>query len=306
LTTVHQPITDLGYQAVNMLVAQIKGSSCPKRKVLPTHLRIRRSCGCSLKGKEYFFTPAAGSTGSLTPGLLQDIKHELIQEVICKVKEFFIDQTHIDSYSSLLKNLVENCYKSLLKSNEEIFLNTLENTITQVEPENIDIFCWRQILSIPFNKLLSLLSTPKDIVTLLNLCKRASEFLWEIEMRDKAEYEAKAASLRNVVIWIGQELLSLFNTKKFTQIIDRLLPRIGINRFYITIYTDSDNSFTNSRFIHAYENTKSRHDLLKRDSVETKSIITLCFKGKRKRECLIILPLFVQHESLGFFNSGTQ
>ncbi|MBN1798231.1 MAG: substrate-binding domain-containing protein [Spirochaetales bacterium] len=301
LTTVHQPITDLGCQAVDMLLTQIKGFHCPKRTMLPTHLRIRRSCGCSFESKAYFFTPAPGSTGSLTPGLLQNIKHELIQEVARKIEKYVINPTRRNSYSSWIENLVEDYFTSLLKSNEEIFLNTLENTIAQVEPENIDIFCWRRILAIPFDKLLSLLSTPKDIVTLLNLWKRASEFLWEIEMRDEAEYEAKAASMRDVVISIGQELLSLFNTKKFTQIIDRLLPRIGINRFYITIYTDSDNSFTNSRFIHAYENAKSRRDLLKRDSVETESIITLCFKGKRKRECLIILPLFVQHESLGFF-----
>lgn len=47
LTTVHQPMRDLGEQAVQMLLDRIKDPTAPRRRaILPTQLMVRRSCGC--------------------------------------------------------------------------------------------------------------------------------------------------------------------------------------------------------------------------------------------------------------------
>ncbi len=47
LTTVHQPMRDVGERAVRMLLERIEEPETKRRAVvLPTQLRIRRSCGC--------------------------------------------------------------------------------------------------------------------------------------------------------------------------------------------------------------------------------------------------------------------
>jgi LacI family transcriptional regulator len=47
LTTVRQPIRDLGEQAVRMLFDQLRDPEAPRRRlVLPTDVVLRRSCGC--------------------------------------------------------------------------------------------------------------------------------------------------------------------------------------------------------------------------------------------------------------------
>jgi LacI family transcriptional regulator len=47
LTTVRQPIRDLGEQAVRVLFDRIREPDAPTRSlVLPTEVVIRRSCGC--------------------------------------------------------------------------------------------------------------------------------------------------------------------------------------------------------------------------------------------------------------------
>jgi LacI family transcriptional regulator len=47
LTTVRQPIRDLGQQAVRLLLARVaEPASPPQWLVLPTQLVVRRSCGC--------------------------------------------------------------------------------------------------------------------------------------------------------------------------------------------------------------------------------------------------------------------
>jgi PAS domain S-box-containing protein len=47
LTTVRQPIYRLGRQAVEMLLAQLRGEDVPERVTLPSELVVRASCGCS-------------------------------------------------------------------------------------------------------------------------------------------------------------------------------------------------------------------------------------------------------------------
>ena len=48
LTTVHQPITEMGETAARMLIALVEGASAePRQVILPTHLVIRESCGAS-------------------------------------------------------------------------------------------------------------------------------------------------------------------------------------------------------------------------------------------------------------------
>ena len=46
LTTVQQPMYDLGWQGAEMLLAQVQGEKVPERVLLPTRLVVRRSCGC--------------------------------------------------------------------------------------------------------------------------------------------------------------------------------------------------------------------------------------------------------------------
>jgi LacI family transcriptional regulator len=52
LTTVHQPMRDVGEQAVQMLLERIAQPDAKRRSVvLPTELMIRRSCGCGRRAR---------------------------------------------------------------------------------------------------------------------------------------------------------------------------------------------------------------------------------------------------------------
>ncbi|NQU41160.1 MAG: LacI family DNA-binding transcriptional regulator [Lentisphaerae bacterium] len=47
LTTVHVPIRDMGREACRIAVAHIKGALTVEKRVMPTQLITRRTCGCS-------------------------------------------------------------------------------------------------------------------------------------------------------------------------------------------------------------------------------------------------------------------
>ena len=46
LTTVHQPLYEIGWRAAELVWRQICGETIPERLVLPTALVLRQSCGC--------------------------------------------------------------------------------------------------------------------------------------------------------------------------------------------------------------------------------------------------------------------
>jgi DNA-binding LacI/PurR family transcriptional regulator len=49
LSTVTQPVAALGLEAVRIVLATIDDPDCaPVQRFLPTHLTLRRSCGCEL------------------------------------------------------------------------------------------------------------------------------------------------------------------------------------------------------------------------------------------------------------------
>jgi LacI family transcriptional regulator len=53
LSTVSQPVTDLGREAVRLLLTQLEDADAgPRQRFLPTRLTVRRSCGCETSGPE--------------------------------------------------------------------------------------------------------------------------------------------------------------------------------------------------------------------------------------------------------------
>ncbi|HJY67634.1 MAG TPA: substrate-binding domain-containing protein, partial [Streptosporangiaceae bacterium] len=72
LTTVRQPMRELGEQSVRMLLGRITDQAAPRQSViLPTRTVIRRSCGCHPRptGKGGVANPfAAASAGSPASG----------------------------------------------------------------------------------------------------------------------------------------------------------------------------------------------------------------------------------------------
>jgi len=48
LSSVHQPMYEIGYKAVKIVLSLLRGESVPSRIKLPTHYVARESCGCSM------------------------------------------------------------------------------------------------------------------------------------------------------------------------------------------------------------------------------------------------------------------
>jgi two-component sensor histidine kinase/DNA-binding LacI/PurR family transcriptional regulator len=301
LTTVHQPFMELGYEAVKMLIAQIKGSEQPARKILPSYVRIRQSCGCSFESKYYTLFSSSKEKKPLTAQLLKNTKDRVVQEIKQAIKDYTIEIVNSSGKLTWIPNLVENFFKTLLEGEEDLFLNDLENTANNVDPDNIDIFNWCQILFLLCNALLPYLNMPKDFVRILNLWNRALEILLRLELKNEAEYTAETNRLFRVIGWIGQDLLATFNKQKFKQFVSSALEGIGIRRFYITEFVGEYQFAEDSYFIEAYEQGKTRNDLLNKDSLKTASIVISCSTGENRRECLIVLPLFVHQDILGLF-----
>jgi signal transduction histidine kinase len=67
LTTVSQPLRDLGGTAVRQVLAMIRGGAVPERSVLPTRPVYRRSCGCMGAAEHGWSVPALPAAAQEDP-----------------------------------------------------------------------------------------------------------------------------------------------------------------------------------------------------------------------------------------------
>lgn len=301
LTTVHQPLKKLGYEAARLLKVQLEGNSPPLLTLLPTQMRIRRSCGCNNKISPYSFPLTAGKKNKPSTGVLR-VKQEKIEQEIRKISADLFLQTNGSTLpEDWIVMLTRAFFKAVGDADPEIFLRVFQDIVTKIESDNIDIFGWYQVLSVLFNQMNDILDEPRSIIEILKICIRVTETLWEIEAGSEAEYIDQADRLFKQVSWVGQELIAAFNTQKLTESIGQVLPNLGIKRFYITEYTNPAGSVESSRFLQAVEDGIPRHDLLQMKKFDTNAAISLCSRAETRYECLITIPLFIQQEHLGLF-----
>jgi ABC-type sugar transport system substrate-binding protein len=124
LTTVYQPFMELGYEAVKMLVARLRGDEAPEQKILPTHLRIRESCGCSYKSRYSGLPLPAGKKKQPTAEPWKKCREKAIHKMEQAVRAFYTDAACARQELGWIKDIVEDFTRYLSGAGEDAFLNT--------------------------------------------------------------------------------------------------------------------------------------------------------------------------------------
>jgi sigma-B regulation protein RsbU (phosphoserine phosphatase) len=145
LTTVHQPLYELGAVAFDTLLSGIKGKKMPVKKVLPTNLIIRRSCGC--------FSYLAVNTGGRhkqqgrTP---EDHKENEKIVIINDIRKIIEERTDTDVHREVIKGWAETLVDALLenikKRESKYFLITLEKIIREGIECHIEVLHWNAVI----------------------------------------------------------------------------------------------------------------------------------------------------------------
>ncbi|MBI5934368.1 MAG: substrate-binding domain-containing protein [Chloroflexi bacterium] len=145
LSSVHVPLFDIGYRAVELILRHIKENSpLAEESKLKTRLVVRQSCGCS-RGKllagavNQADDPKSKSMDKRTAQLAESISRTIMSQAQ--------DLTESESLS-FGKRLVDACILGAQSGDGTLFQETLDEVLRRTEEGNDDVHLWQEAISI--------------------------------------------------------------------------------------------------------------------------------------------------------------
>ncbi|MDR0330850.1 MAG: SpoIIE family protein phosphatase [Chitinispirillales bacterium] len=294
LTTVRQPLYEIGRTAVELLLAKIEGKDVPRRTVLQAPLAIRQSCGCFINPKHTLdrrtfsiIQRLSDNTERLKEQLMEDIYSFVAMEMGTAIEDEDI------------KELAHSFFDEVDGSRVGVFLPALNRIVraaTLAASEGDDLLQWQKIL-VTIRKYTQGMNGAKAEAA-DNLLHDSYNLFSETAARQQAhkrlQAEQKAALMRSV----GHSIANSFDIPALMQAVIRMFPRLEINDFYLSLYDKSTKGFLNSKPVFALQHGK-KENLPPDVFFPTKDLIPGGVKESEKPFHIIVQPLHFRSEQLG-------
>ena len=138
LTTVRQPLYQIGMQAAEMILDCIEGIDVPRRVFLPTDVIIRQSCGC----------PYGANVEKILSRHLYEEKHHhnqplraqedhIVSEIVEVVVEASAPDKKIPVDIESARRLYRAFFVDIKKKLQNVFLPVLDDVVREEHPEDV-------------------------------------------------------------------------------------------------------------------------------------------------------------------------
>ncbi|MBN1584247.1 MAG: GAF domain-containing protein, partial [Anaerolineae bacterium] len=260
LTTVAIPRVEMGYRAVEMLLAALHGSPMSAPVVLSPRLVVRRSCGCLTSAVVQADVPLCLSSGQ---GSLNAVLSERRADILLAMRQSMgqmesdrpVDAARGPASNAALRVGIEPGWAEQLLDGlasdisqpkaVSAFLTALETGLEQTVLGQGDVKVWQDVLSalrrqlVPCLDGLVVADGASALPRIESLFQQArvvvAEAIDQAAARRRLRTEQQSQALRT----IGQRLVTLFDLDELRDTLVRELPALGIKSAYLALYQDS-------------------------------------------------------------------
>ena len=308
LTTVHQPLHEMGRLAVEALSANYRGQSVPKEFVLPVSLMVRFSCGC-----------LSESVLNVSDGFQAGISHEEIavvekntaagvlfqarREILLNEMQRAVAQSEIHPSSFIAETWLEALLRDFDRgSNGENFLTAIDLTSRLLMKQQNPVAELQNVLSAMRREGCRALAGKTGMLAQAeNIWHRARVFLNELVLQQQRQKLAELNTQMAVVRTISQAMAVTFHLNNLIDVLIRGLKQLGIESCYISLYQDTDRPAKQARVILAYSNGQRVENKNTSDNITYPVLQLLPTKlWVEKCNTLILEALEFQSEEIGF------
>lgn len=302
LSTIRQPLYEMGRKAAEVLSFIINGEKVPKSILLPTSLICRQSCGCLPIPEKAFLGTSDFKPSKPIEFYLDDQLKDLL------IEKFNDDLLNIDKkINKQIPFLVNALFNDFKLQQDRGFLNLLNNLINYIYDSKLDYKIFQKAL--------------------FNMLKRFSLYIINCDDRARFDHFTEAAgiliselierkySLDRMEVerieWQTTDVVSGFNDSiDIDLLIENLIediPRLDIDTFYISLYEGNsvhivDNDWkipTYSNLFIGLENGEDLIDKTKTVKYRTLDILPKDYLSSDERRTLIFMPLYFRAEQFG-------
>jgi len=293
LTTVRQPIYEMGQRAVNLVLDLLAGED-EHQVLLPTRLVVRRSCGC--------VSPAVAQaiTGLVFPaGQDRCTLSEPQREGILSVMQEPLGRDVLPDEQAWLSELLDAFLKDLNIGKQTDFLATLDEILRQVSRIGHPLPAWGNVLSAMRRALLPRLATDQLLLA-EDLWLPAQVMVSEMAQQSQKQQMTLLEQQMRGLNELQEALIVAFDIQEVMDTLARRLPRLGIPACTLSIYENPNLPATTSRLLLAYN--EKLEQAITGDEQRVFPSQQLAPPGilPERPHCTIVEALYFHQEQLGF------
>ncbi len=296
LTTVRQPLYEIGRSAVELLIARIKGKEVPLRTVLNAPLVVRQSCGC-------FINPKHALTGKSLPEVDKSGDIEQLRKSLLEALRTFEPEIASKVKDGDFEELVTAFYDEIEGKRIAVFLPSLNRIAITAVLSGEDTLQWQKIFVVmrKYTRPLTANQAEKADNLLHDGYNLFSEAAVRVQAHKRLQEEQQAALMRSA----GHSIANSFDIPNLIQAVGRVFPNIGINDFYLSLYDKSTKEFLNSKLLFSLQ--RGKKSISTSDTFfPTDELMPGGIKPSSTPFQMVVQPLFFKNEQLGMavFKNG--
>lgn len=277
LTTVRQPLVEMGQVAVEMVYALLQGQPCPSSVELPAQGIIRQSCGC---------LPQAVYQAGINTAVPPD------PQILLKFSPDILD------------NLGDGFRADLQSSQSNRFLPCLNNILRHQTTSEPDSHYWQNVITLLRSKWQPLSTDEVLMQRAENLWQQARILAADATYRQQAAFRATLEHQTIELSGIIQHISASFDLERLQHTLVTHLPRVGIRKCMLAVF-DSETQSASRQLPHEStlllhfdkDNAISNfHDNLQ---LATHTLFSDPFMSQSKPEVIIVQSLYQNQRQLG-------
>lgn len=284
LTTVEQPLSELGEKSLELCLSLIEGENFIKHVFLPTKLIIRESCGHrDLLINKYHIDKL---DKSFIKGKIKNLDEaKKYKDNFIKIirQDMNIEKRPLDKLTS---DLYDSFFSSIFKKRSS-FLNTIKTYALKIE----DLENLKEFLSALYY-FIELFLSKKFLLKAENIILKAISTLDMYSEKNLRYDKFKTNEETEQLGFIGSDLISSFKMEEIIERMAQRIPELNIKKFYIVLYEEESN-IGNLKL--AYIDGR----ILSEDYYFKISEIIPSRLYPKKNSILIVKPLFFQEKWFG-------
>lgn len=300
LTSVRLPFYEEGKKAVEMLLALLAGEQVPGKVALPCELRVRQSCGCMLP------SVVQGAAGQV----IHRLADETFEAAFAARRESLLDAM-IQAAEASGKELdpgwaallLDHFTAEVLDHSAGDFLRELDHVLRQVMAEDSQVGDWQNVISAMRRHMLPCFGDADALRQAEDLWRQAGILIGEAAQRARGYQMVQRTRQTQTLRQISQALVTTFDVEDLANVLARDLPRLGIERCYLSLYENPQEPTGQARLILAFDERGRVDAKLDARTFPADQLIPPTLLERQevdKPYSLVLQPLYFQEEQIGF------
>ncbi len=297
LTSVRQPLYEIGKLAIDLIKKQIEGKKVDQKIVFPTQMIIRQTCGCGFESD----IETGQIAGHFSAGN-RKVADQLEQKYLFQITQIMNDSAAgLEDFSDQSLKLM-NAFIETIQNPDLIsgLLNAVFDVARRIYYKADMEPAWYKLIAVFSEYAVASAESPQELHTNMRVCSTLAEIFGKISWLSTSAYRLKNERKTEPLRRISDSLVSTFDTRELMNTLAATLPGLGISRCWTTIFLEKKSLENNRLLILAYD--QSTRIPIPRDGFiySAGQFIPDQFRKDGERNDLIVTPLKFKEKIFGF------